>query len=172
MKKLILLLAILTIGCSKDDMDLDTTPVAIGTFIERLEDTKCVKPITTGDTTWDLSKFTLYHTEGLRVMAITGDTQLLSEEYCNVGMRDKGVIPELNSTDTIGNLPHEGYASIISLNGWLIAMYHPVHNNLRDNWIMYNERDGSWERWDLGDEEGSEPFLRVSGTSPNLTNGG
>lgn len=171
MKKLILLIAILAVGCSKDE-PLETVPLSeLGTFMEKFEAAECIKPRTLSDMTWDLSKFTLYHTEGLERMALSGNTQLLGEEYCNVGMRDKGVIPELNSQDAIGNLPHEGYASIISLNGWLIAMYHPVYKDLRDNWIMYNE-DGTWERWDLGWEEGTAPFLRKSGTNPNLTNGG
>ena len=80
-------------------------------------------------------------------MALSGSVSKLNKEYCDHGKRG-GAIPR-NLGDDIQNV---GYASVLNLNDWLIAMYHPT-SRYPDNWIMYRLDDGYWERWDLSDLE-------------------
>ena len=106
---------------------------------------ECEKPSTRSNTTWDLDGFLLYHTSGLRTMALRGSVGSLNDEYCEHGI-EGGTIPSGLGDDIEG----VGYASRLELNGWLIAMYHPT-SVYPDNWIMYRIDDGYWERWDLSD---------------------
>ncbi len=108
---------------------------------------RCDKPDTRTSWTRELDGFLLYHTDGLRQMALSGSIDKLDKEYCDAGLRGKRI------PSGLGDDPHgQGYASVLELNGWLIAMYHFGNNDLwgQDHWIMYRIDDGYWERWDLG----------------------
>ena len=114
---------------------------------------QCDRPNTISSWTSDLDGFTLYHTRGLRDMALSGSVGRLDDEYCNAGLRNKRIPSGLGD-----DFERVGYASVLELNGYLIAMYHPTQLH-PDNWIQYRIDDGSWERWDLN---GAKPFLRSS----------
>ena len=116
-------------------------------WLQRFELLNCAEPDTRSDKTWDLDGFILYHTDGLRQMALSGSVSALNKEYCDAGTRG-GIIPGGLGDD----FEDVGYASVLELNGWLIAMYHPTEL-YPDNWIMYRKSDGYWERWDLGNNE-------------------
>ena len=43
------------------------------------------------NTTWDLNGFILFHTDGLRQMALSGIVDHLNEEYYNFGLYDVNI---------------------------------------------------------------------------------
>ena len=100
----------------------------------------------------------LFHTDGLRQIALSGIVDHLNEEYCTFGLYDDN-IPGGMSDDFQG----VGYSESLNLNGWLIAKYTSTEL-YTDNWILYSISDSYWERWDLAENEPGEPkpFLLIN----------
>ncbi len=158
-----MLFCLLTVQCSKEEIvreEVNVCKDADGVFIDcptpleslankdwltRFKLLKCETPRTRSKWSRSLDGFTLYDTQGLKTMAESGGVSQLNKEYCDAGGRFERI------PSGLGDDPYtQGYASVLELNGWLIAMYHPDYEYGADHWIMYRPTDGYWERWDLG----------------------
>lgn len=104
-----------------------------------------IQPEVLSNWTFQLTTITLYHTAGLERMALTGNHDLLQQEYCNIGT--PAAIPGNNALGD--DFEGVGYATIRKYDGYTIAMYHQT-NRYPDNWIIYHEETGRWQRFDLG----------------------
>lgn len=140
----------LFLACSKptDDGGVTVTRPPEQLFGPRWASANCTEPDTISTWSRDLgADFILYHTAGLRSMALSGSVSSLNQEYCGIG--ELGHLIPSNLGDDIEGV---GYASVITFNNWRIAMYHPTQA-YPDNWIMYNPVLNYWERYDLGHDE-------------------
>ncbi len=153
-----MLFCLLTVQCSKEEIVeipvkvcQDSSGVIIDCpekdWLTRFKLLSCDKPDTRTSWTRELDGFVLYHTDGLRQMALSGSVSQMNKEYCDAGILGESIPSGLGD-----DIEGVGYASKITLNGWVIAMYHPTSLH-PDNWIMYRQDDGYWERWDLGHNE-------------------
>ncbi len=86
------------------------------------------------------------YSDGLWTMAVTGSVTKLKRE---IGGSSGGSIPSGLGDDTDG----VGYASRLSVDGYIIAMYHPIPS-APDHFIVYHPDTGRWWRYDVGDNEG------------------
>ena len=84
-------------------------------------------------------------------MAVTGATGPLQDE---IGGERGGQIPGGLGDDPEG----DGYASRLTVDGYIIAMYHP--NTYPDHFIVYHIDTGNYWRYDLGhNERRCEPIV-------------
>ena len=132
----IILLVMLLMGCNKQE--LAPRPNSV------IEDLPCEL------WTYNLGNVIVSHTEAWETMALSGSVSGLLKEYPGSKRGDR--IPS-GLGDNVTGLSHEGYASVIEIDGWRIAMYHPNYRGYKDNWIQYRISDGYWERWDLGHDD-------------------
>ncbi|MEK9613978.1 MAG: hypothetical protein VW080_08650 [Flavobacteriaceae bacterium] len=159
-RKFHLTVALLTfLACSQDNLGITSEEKEDKSWLARFKAINCPTYDQITNTTWILNGFVLYHTDGLKQMALSGSTLRLNEEYCNFGLFG-GTIPSGLGDD----FQEVGYGERLNLNGWLIAKYTSTETH-PDNWIMYRISDGYWERWDLAENEPGEPRPFILGNS-------
>ena len=151
MKKYLFMVCILSQICCEKDLITKTIDFKEDTsWLARYKLLNCPTYDQITNTTWDLNGFMLFHTDGLRQMALSGIVDRLNEEYCNFGLYDN------NIPGGMGDFQEVGYSESLNFNGWLIAKYTSTEP-YPDNWIHYHISDGYWERWDLAENEPGEP---------------
>ena len=160
MKRFFFIVFILTqITCNKDLLIKNFETQDDKSWLARYKLLNCPTYDQITNTTWDLDGFTLYHTDGLRQMALSGTVDRLNEEYCNFGLFDYSIPSGMGD-----DFQEVGYSERLNLNGWLIAKYTSTEL-YPDNWILYRVSDGYWERWDLAENEPGEPRPFLLGNS-------
>ena len=154
----------LFLACTKPNMDVPNIQQKLTDHNGAMNDCTIGIADTFSDWTFDASGgYILMDTDGLRSMALSGDTGTLNKEFCKTGKYDKRIPPGLDDAPLDGRR-HEGYASQIVLGNYIVAMYHPTF--FRDHFITYNHTDGSWIRWDLDGAQNGGPKEYSSGQTP------
>jgi hypothetical protein len=146
-------------SCNNDDRIIEIKKkIDNKSWLTRFELLDCPRYDQITNTTWNLDGFILFHTDGLRQMALSGSALRLNEEYCDFGLFG-GNIPGGMGDD----FENVGYGERLELNEWLIAKY-TITEFYPDNWIMYRVSDGYWERWDLANSDPGElkPFILLN----------
>ena len=160
MKKIPFVICILfQIACNKDLITKNIERQDDQSWLARYKLLDCPTYDQITNTTWDLNGFILFHTDGLRQMALSGTVERLNEEYCNFGLYDYNIPSGMGD-----DFQEVGYLERLNLNGWLIAKYTSTEL-YPDNWILYRVSDGYWERWDLAENEPGEPKPFLMGNS-------
>ena len=119
MKKYLFMVCILSQICCKIDLitkNIDFTEDT--SWLARYKLLNCPTYEQITNTTWYLNGFILFHTDGLRQMALSGIVDRLNEEYCNFGLYDDNIPGGMGD-----DFQEVGYSESLNLNGWLIAKH-------------------------------------------------
>ena len=118
-KKFLLMVYLLSqISCNQDLISKNIEKQDDTSWLARFKLLNCPTYDQITNTTWELNGFTLFHTDGLRQMALSGIVDRLNEEYCNFGLYDDNIPSGMGD-----DFQEVGYSERLNLNGWLIAKY-------------------------------------------------
>ncbi len=150
-------------SCTKEEIEIIKVGVckdANGVIIDCPTNESCGTQILLSDHIWEMSldngdKIIMQHTEAVRKMARTGNTNDLHKQMCNWNPKPTSFLKTGHKSD----INRIGFAPQLEVGmRYIIAMYHP--NNYPDHFIIYDKETKDWTRWE---ENGRNPRIYSKG---------